>query len=123
MLIISLGVSILVAAICIAFAFKFGNVKEKETHNKKEVIENDFSEYNETLNRLYALNVGDYFTKDNLKSYECYKENVYTVWIDVKSQEQGSSLYEIKGTNTDDGIAWRFYIKTENDFIISIKKN
>jgi len=115
-------IATVVAAACIIFAFiQFGPEKEKET---KEV-ETDYSEYNETLNRIYALNVGDYFNKETLKTFECVKEGYYQVWIDIKSQESGSSLYEIKGTdNTADvGIAWRFYIKTENDFIISIKKN
>ena len=124
--IILFGISIAVAAICIVFAFiQLGHIKEKETQNKKAVVESDNSEYTQTLNRIYALNVGDYFNKETLKTFECIKEGCYQVWIDIKSQESGSSLYEIKGTDNfaEAGIAWRFYIRTENDFIISIKKN
>lgn len=122
---ISIFISIAIALVIIIFAFtQLGHVKEKETQNKK-TVETDYSEYNETLNRIYALNVGDYFNKETLKTFECVKDEYYQIWIDIKSQESGSSLYEIKGTdNTAEvGIAWRFYIRTENDFIISIKKN
>jgi len=85
--------------------------------------EDDYSEYNSTLNRIYALNIGDYFVKENLKTFECNKPDYYTIWTDVHIQEASMCLYEIKGADNKTGdIAWRYYIKTENNFITSIKK-
>jgi len=98
----------------------------KKIQSKSTEIQIDYSEYENTLIRLFRLNVGDYFTKDNLNSFACNKENYYQVWVDIKSQDIYSSLYEIKGSDdvTSQGarITWRFYIKTENDIIVSITK-
>jgi len=88
-----------------------------------EDTETDYSEYYKTLDAIYDLNVGDSFDKEKLRSFACNKPDVYQIYIDIKEQTEYESLYEIKGlTENNIGIEWRFYIKTENDYIVSIVK-
>jgi len=102
----------------------------KETITEEEDIElvKEFCqhEYDSVLTKIQTLNVGDVLTKDNVLKYTKHS-SFYGIWGDVKSQEKDNAMYEIKGGFNGSqakyvGIEWRYYIKTENNKIVSIVK-
>lgn len=124
-MIISLPVVFLLLLNTILF-HEFG--KETTTETEASVLVKEFCqhEYDSILTKIQSLNVGDVFTKDSALKYDGFS-TWYAIWCDVKSQEKDNAMYELKGgftatQSTDVGIEWRYYIKTENNKIVSIKK-
>lgn len=117
---------VFISILAIILFHEFG--KKTITDAEASILMEEFyqHEYDSVLVKIQSLNISDSFTKDSVLKYNC-NSPYYGIWGDIKSQEKNNAIYELKGGFSPGAakhmqIQWRYYIKTENNKIVSIKK-